>query len=313
MGAEAQRCDATSEESQPRYVPVLLTLAIGVGACLTAGVVLGLVWLGLPALRLGESWAIRIFWIALLLIFGMLTTRAAVSRRVLKALGWSGWFLVTLALGSEVAFGFHGFLRAGEGEPQPPFYEVMVGPWARGGVPPLEYRGPSPADGSLRLSIDGEERAVEMGAKVKLESGYRARVTEAGAAPYFSISDADGNLLHEGYVKLGSAVEDDDFIHVGLLPHRFYFSRVGEPSSDDLTKTPDSLHLRVQRGKITAFDQQVQKDDQVSIEGFDFRYEDGSTWIGLEVWKRHRWILLGLSFLVLAVGLTLLDLNRRVA
>lgn len=300
-------------------------LLAGLALSLMAGAAVACRQLDLPVQRLAESRAMQVFWLALLILLVTRLLHAALTRSPAGVLLAGGILLATLLAGGEASRWFQASVHLGEGETGVVTREAgpVPGTGSRTEISYLE-RG----DDVLRVRVGDQEMEVQRGTWTRLGSGLALRVAKIAPAPRFAIQDGEGREL-EGYVKLADEPAPDEYIRVGLLPHRLYLGRpvvgggrIGAgPLSDGaagggvggLLQVPDELHLRVLRGKLTVADSLVKRGEAVPLEGFTFQFDSGATWAEIEVRSRPRWWPFALAALLAAAGLALGARGRRFA
>jgi hypothetical protein len=244
-------------------------------------------FLKLPYWRLSESRAVLLFWFLLLAALVWRGWQALANGETRSGVAALGWLISILAAGLWSGLWFEGSLRLGEGEQISSWEEVSAGPLSHPAPVNVQYLGPG--DEMLQLLVDGEQHEIVVGSSIFAGRGLSLRVTSVSFAPLFVLSDGNDRLLHQGFIKVDPAGAEE-FIRVGVLPHRFYLgidaaTASQEPAGEGRAPgvTPATLHLRVMRGKLTVLDSDLHRGEAVAFEGFRFRFEEGTTWITVEV------------------------------
>jgi hypothetical protein len=268
--------------------------------------------LELPYWRLSESRAVLLFWLLLLVALVWRGWHALATGKTRSGVAALGWLISILVAGLWSGLWFEGRLRLGEGEQSSRWEAVHSGPLTHPGPVSVQYLGMN--DQKLQLLVNGSEHETLPGSSILVGRGLSLRVTTVSFAPLFVLSDGSGRLLHQGMVKIdpGGA---EEFIRVGVLPHRFYLgvdaaTASQEPAGNGRAPevTPATLHLRVMRGKLTVLDSDLSKGEPVAFEGFRFRFEEGTTWINVEV---RRSPLPPLAAIIIGLLIVVATLCRR--
>ena len=288
----------------------LRPLGFGIALSLALGSFLAVARFDLPFCRLTDSWAARVFWGGLLVVLGAGIVRCVLKRAGGCALVSCGLLIGVFFLGLETAEWSRGKLRLGEGETNTRWDPSESGSLAAS-PPPLTYLGRG-APG-FRVAVGDRELLLDVGEWAGVGDHWEVNVVRVAPAPAFALHSQDGPLLNEGFVKLDPG-QEDEFIRVGLLPHRFYLSLPEEIGDEALegheTDTPRQLHLRITRGKLTALDSVVEKGTPVNFEGLTFQFDDGASWAELALRRRPRTLPFAVSALLIVCGLAVLARER---
>ena len=285
-------------------------LGFGISLSLALGSFLSVAHFDLPFCRLTESWAVRVFWVGLLAVLAAGVVRCVLRRAGGCALVSCGMLAGVFLLGVETAEWSRGTLRLGEGETNARWEPSESGVLATS-PPPLTYLGRG--DPGFRVAVGDRELLLGVGEWGGVGDHWDVNVVRVAPAPSFALHSQDGPLLNEGLVKLAPG-QEDEFIRVGLLPHRFYLSLPEESADQALddteTDTPLQLHLRITRGKLTALDSVVEKGTPVNFEGLAFQFDDGASWAELELRRRPRTLPFAVSALLIVCGVAVLARER---
>jgi hypothetical protein len=258
--------------------------------------------------RAAAAWSVRI-WAGALGLCAVANIAVAIRRRRLA------WALALLALEAVLAQGlawaawrFDGTLNAGVGEPRAPWERKDAGPLARS--PAVEVLDlPTAPGGSARLLFDGREVSLPLGRATEVGGGTFVAVQGPFPAPSFEVLGPDGVLVEKGLVKIAPGKRE--WFMVGFLPHRLYL-RVAEGAPGADPRSPERLHLRVQRGKLRVLERDVASGERVTFERLSFAFGPGDLWARVEVHHAPPvWPGLALAAAIFAGALALGAAERR--
>ncbi len=139
--------------------------------------------------------------------------------------------------------------------------------------------------------------------------GTRVAVQGPFPAPSFEVRGPDGALVERGLVKIDPGKRD--WFMVGILPHRLYL-RVLEGEGGADPRSPERLHLRVQRGKLRVLERDLASGERVTFERLSFAFGPGDLWARVEVHHAPpAWPGLALAAALFAGALALGAAERR--
>ncbi|HEX9306952.1 MAG TPA: hypothetical protein VF894_05640 [Anaeromyxobacter sp.] len=280
---------------------------------LAAGLLAGSRGLGMTAAELASVPPVRAYALALAAALAVAAVRGALERRTGRcALALGG--LAILGFGAVRVLGaFTGFVDLGEGEPPGRWTQVAGGPLASH-PPTVEVRSVPPSSlAPLQLTVDGSATQLLPGTDLVVD-GARLRVVEVGIAPRTVFVNEAGTTLDEVLVKLASSAPADTYLELPVLPHRFYLSRprgAGPDAPGVELRTPDPLHLKVIRGKLTVLDRDVAKGESAKVDHITFKYLDGLPWARIELVREPGGALLYAGIALVLAGVALELYARR--
>jgi hypothetical protein len=280
----------TRADGPGRLAPALRR-ALGVAghpagvAVLGATLVLGVGWLrwrGLPTSDVTAVLAVRLWSAALGAALLSWLASAALGRRTAGALAALG-LLVLLAHGWRASLvSYRATLDLGLGEQASAWASVQAG--RPGPPPPLTLEGaPSGAGGRFVVALGGRRAELDLDTPGTLGDELVLRITGWEAAPLVIALTEQGEVLDQLLAKLRLAHQPPEYVELGELPHRFYLSSAQPVAAG---ATPDRLELRIQRCKLTVRRLELLKDHGIRFDGRIFKYQDGASWITLEVARR---------------------------
>jgi hypothetical protein len=270
---------------RPSFVFVLVSSS---ALCLFSGVCAALLLFDIPAHELAESWALRSGAAALVVTLVVMFVQALLVKDLAKGLITIAVLMGLFSIGMFHVRYLDGVLHLGEGENARSWVSVQRGLMAR--YPSLTFLKRTPE--GIRVQVDEELVDLPHQQWTDIGDGLSVRVEGIYDAPAFVISSLEGEVLHEGLIKIQADSDEDQFIRVGFLPHRFYLSRRGE-----------GLHLMVLRGKLVAVESDIVPGQKVEFEGMTFSIGEGSYWAEIHLRSTFGWIVPSLALLMLAVGL----------
>ena len=267
-------------------------------------------WHATPVEALLAARSVRLWWALLAVALDVAAARAAAGRRWAGAVALLAALLACAQPAAWAAWRFRGECDAGEGEVAPPWRDVRAGGLAHAPELRLESVPATPA-APIRLLVEGRRVEARLGEAVKLGGGLAVTPRAVGVAPFFSVRRANGEVLDSGLVKIGA--EERGFMEVGFLPHRFHLRLPPGPPGAVPASIPETIHLRVERGKLKVLDRDVRAGEAVRFEGLTFTYgAEASRWVRLEVERRPRPVLAWAALaLLIQAGLAAIVARRR--
>jgi len=265
---------------------VVITMALRVSLIDTAGAV-----------------AFRIYYVILAVVltgWSVLRLREGDYRTALISLG-----AVCLLIEGMLWYGFRfsGTVGIGPGEEFSSYDSVQAGPWARQNPIPLFVDVlPDGSQPSITVLLDGQRSVIALQEKINWKD-YRIQAEGVHRAPLFVLMNKRGDELEGGYFKLRLQNHKPEFIQFPTIPHRLYvaspenklirwrrrnagWERSDESGKNDAITSPDSLMLKIIRGKLTLYNGMINKDEDVEFDGYAIRYADEARWVSFRVERR---------------------------
>ncbi len=286
--------------ASPAFVAGVAAPLVLVAVAVAAGV--------LPLERALEAWSVRIWLAAVAACTAAGLAAALRGRQLVRALTLLAVAAAIVQLLAWWALRFDGTLSAGIAESGAPWEEKEAGPLAK---PPVVELLELPADqgASARLRVDGREVSLPLGRAIRVQGATSLTVRGPFPAPSFEVLGPDGARVEAGLVKVDPGKRA--WFMVGFLPHRLYLG-VPEGGLGANPRSPERLHLRVQRGKLRVLDRDVSPGERVTFERISFTFGPGDAWARVEVRRRApTWPGLAIATVLGGSALALAFAGRR--
>ncbi len=284
---------------------------------------------GIPGFDAAGASAFRIYYLALASCLLVGAVLLFLEKSYGKALICLGAILILIQGILLYGFRFSSAADIGEGESLRRLDPVASGPWARPDLSSLTlakiYQEPR---ARCVMLLNGMERDLAQGENI-VWKGLRIRLRDVFSAPLFILGDAKGTELEGGYFKLALREKENESFQFRIVPHRFYVSLPGketrrwireggtwktiepEAKREIGEEKTDKLHVRIMRGKLTLFNGEVKKGEDVKFDGHSVRFQEGSAWARIEIVRVLRPYALYAGLAMIASGAALTLFSRR--
>lgn len=212
-----------------------------------------------------------------------------------------------------------GTARIGLSESFSRFESLEAGPWASVEPMPITLLAAAEVpDESCTLQVGDLRRKIAAGSVISW-SGRDIRCIAIHRAPLLRLLDRNGKELEGGYFPYGDRDDIPEYVQLKIVPHRFYLSRQGQRAivwrrEGDVWRSfpaenhpqvggePESLRLRIVRGKLTLFEGDIKKGETIPFDGHQIQYAATELWAEIGIEQRQGPLLLWIGAVMIMSG-----------